>query len=139
MTFSFPPWESSREDSSSPTCRAGHMLPWQQFSLCAPAHKNRASKSSEALSDAVRRKKLLPYASISRQVKRSGLTFFNLFSSLANIYRSYLVKNKKDIPCAGNILKNTVSYHSASCVGISQQVQRVRFRLLNYTVVPLLG
>lgn len=39
---------------------------------------------SEALSDAVRRKKLLPYAGISRQVKRSGLTFFNLFSSLAN-------------------------------------------------------
>ncbi len=34
--------------------------------------------------------------------------------------------------------KNTVSYHSAPCVGINQQVQRVRFCLLNYTVVPLL-
>ena len=33
----------------------------------------------------MRRKKLLPYAGISRQVKRSGLTFFNLFSSLANM------------------------------------------------------
>lgn len=45
---------------------------------------------SEALSDAVRRKKLLPYAGISRQVERSGfgtgfLSFFNLFSSLANV------------------------------------------------------
>ena len=37
----------------------------------------------EAHSNAKRRKKLLPYAGISRQVKRSGLTFFNLFSSLA--------------------------------------------------------
>lgn len=49
------------------------------------------------------------------------------------------IQLKKDIPCVGNILKNTVSYLSAPYVGISQQVQRVRFYLLNYTVVPLLG
>ena len=29
---------------------------------------------------------VLRYAGISRQVQRSGLTFFNLFSSLANTY-----------------------------------------------------
>ena len=31
--------ESSREDSSSPTRRAGRVLPWQQTSSYAPAHK----------------------------------------------------------------------------------------------------
>ena len=50
------------------------------------------------------RKKLLPYAGISRQVKRSGLTFFNFFSSLANfglIIFSFLLSNQYIFPLKG--------------------------------------
>lgn len=62
-----------------------------------------------------RRKKLLPYAGISRQVQRSGLTFFNLFSSLANVYDilfSYLLHltyphtNMRDIVCQSSLISS---------------------------------
>ena len=61
------------------------------FCFLLMGKKIELSKKSEALSDAMRRKKLLPYAGINRKVQRSGLTFFNLFSSLANILMFYSV------------------------------------------------
>ncbi len=59
----------------------------------------------------MRRKKLLPYAGISRQVKRSGLTFFN-FSVPSQTHITYIQ------------LKN--------------QGKRVSLYPLNYTLVPYL-
>ena len=79
---------------------------------------------------------MLPYAGISRQVKRSGLTFFNLFSSLANTYHTYSIK--KDIPKTENVLKIRYCILKLPALVLANRFKGSGFNLLNYEVVPLL-
>ena len=92
----------------------------------------------EALSDAKRRKKLLPYAGISRQVQRSGLNLFQLVQFPRKTHIIIIQLKAKGHSQYREHPKHTVLHEIAPCVGINQQVQRVRFYLLNYNVVPLL-